>query len=105
MAERNKNLFSKMGIDIDDNEINININQTKDFFNTLKKTLETTAQNIQKDISAGRVDMSENVGIKIDKENINIDLEKTKSFIEDFGKKVENFIGEIDKSVDDIGKK
>ena len=105
MAEENKDLFSKLGIDIGDNKINIDINQTKDFLNTLKQTFESTAQNIQKDLSEGKVDMAENVGIKIDKENINIDLEKTKSFIEDFGKKIENFIGEIDKSVDDIGKK
>lgn len=105
MAEQNKDLFSKLGIDIADNKIHIDINQTKDFFNILKKTFEAAAQNIQKDISEGRVDMSKNVGIKIDKENINIDLEKTKSFIEDFGKKIESFIGEIDKTVDDIGKK
>ena len=105
MAEENKDLFSKLGIDIGDNKINIDINQTKDFFNTLKQTFESTAQNIQKDLSEGKVDMAENVGIKIDKENINIDLEKTKSFIEDIGKNIENFISEIDKSIDDIGKK
>ena len=105
MAEENRDLFSKLGIEIGDNKINIDINQTKDFFNTLKQTFEAAAQNIQKDISEGRVDMSKNVGIKIDKENINIDLKKTKSFIEDFGKKIESFIGEIDKTVDDIGKK
>ncbi|WP_373034137.1 hypothetical protein, partial [Sulfurovum sp.] len=64
-----------------------------------------TAQNIQKDISEGKVDMAENVGIKIDKENINIDLEKTKSFVEDLGKKIESFLGEIDKAVDNISKK
>jgi len=105
MAEENKDLFSKLGIDIDDNKINIDINQTKDFFNTLKKTFEAAARNIQKNISEGKADMAENVGIKIDKENINIDLEKTKSFIEDFGKKIENFIAEIDKTADNIGKK
>ncbi|MEA3433918.1 MAG: hypothetical protein U9R13_05000 [Campylobacterota bacterium] len=105
MAEQNKDLFSKLGIDIDDKKINIDINQTKDFFNTLKQTFEAAAQNIQKDISEGKVDMSKNVGIKIDKENINIDLEKTKNFIDDFGKKIESFISEIDKSVDEIGKK
>jgi len=105
MTEQNKDLFSKLGIDIDDNKINIDINHTKDFFITLKQTFETAAQNIQKDISEGKVDMSENVGIKIDKEKINIDLEKTKSFIENFGKKIESFISEIDKSVDEIGKK
>ncbi len=105
MAEQDKDLFQKIGIDISSDKINIDINQTKDFFNSLIKTFESAAQNIQKDISEGKVDMSENVGIKIDKENINIDLEKTKSFIEDLGKKIESFVGEIDKSVDNIGKK
>ena len=105
MAEQDKDLFSKLGIDIDNNKINIDINQTKNFFNTLKQTFEHTAQNIQKDISDGKVDMAENIGIKIDKENINIDLEKTKSFVEDLGKKIEGFIGEIDKAVDNIDKK
>ena len=105
MQEQDKDLFQKIGIDIGNDKINIDINQTKDFFNTLMKTFEGAAQNIQKDISEGKVDMAENVGIKIDKENINIDLAKTKSFIEEFGKKIENFIGEIDKAVENIDKK
>ena len=105
MTERDKDLFQKIGIDIGNNKINIDINQTKDFFNLLIKTFDATAQNIQKDISEGKVDMAENVGIKIDKENINIDLTKTKNFIEELGKKMESFIGEIDKVVDDISKK
>lgn len=102
MAEQDKDLFSKLGIDLNNNKINIDINQTKNFFNTLKQTFEHTAQNIQKDISEGKVDMANNVGIKIDKENINIDLEKTKSFVEDLGKKIEDFLGEIDKAVEGI---
>ncbi len=105
MAEENKDLFQKMGIDISNDKIDIDITQIKDFFNTMQKTFENSAQNIQKDISEGKVDMSENVGIKIDKENINIDLEKTRSFIEDLGKKIENLVGEIDKSVDNIEKR
>jgi len=105
MAEQDKDLFQKIGIDIRNDKINIDINQTKDFFNALQQAFESTAQNIQKDLSEGKVDMAENVGIKIDKENINIDLEKTQSFIEDFAKKMESFIAEIDKSVDDIGKR
>ena len=105
MAEQDKDLFQKMGIDIDNDKINIDLKQTKDFFNTLQKTFEGAAQNIQKDISAGKVDMAENVGIKVDKDNINIDLAKTKSFIEEMGKKVEGFIGEIDKAVENIDKK
>ncbi len=105
MAEQDKDLSSKLGIDISNNKINIDLNQTKNFFNTLKQTFEDTAKNIQKDIYEGKVDMAENVGIKIDKENINIDLEKTKNFVEDLGKKIEGFLGEIDKAVENIDKK
>ena len=105
MAEQDKDLSSKLGIDISDNKINIDLNQTKNFFNTLKQTFEDTAQNIQKDISEGKVDMAENVGIKVNKENINIDLAKTKNFVEEIGKKIENFLGEIDKAVENIDKK
>jgi len=103
--ENNTDLFSKLGVEVGEGKLNIDLNQTKEFFNALKDTFENTAQNIQKDISDGKVDMAENVGIKIDKENINIDLGKTKSFIEQLGKKLEDFLGEIDKAVDNIEKK
>jgi uncharacterized protein YpuA (DUF1002 family) len=102
MLEQDKDLFQKIGVEISSDKINIDINQTKDFFNTLQQTLDDTAQNIQKDISEGKVDMAENVGIKIDEEHINIDLKKTKHFIEELGKKIEYFLGEIDKVVDNI---
>jgi len=102
MAEQDKDLSSKLGIEINDNKINIDLNQTKNFFNNLKQTFEDTAQNIQKDLSEGKVDMAENVGIKIDKEHIDIDLVKTQSFVEELGKKIEDFLEEIDKTVDDI---
>jgi len=105
MEKQDKDLFQKIGIDIGDEKINIDINQTKDFFNTLQKTFEGAAQNLEKEISEGKVEMAENIGIKVDKDNINIDLKKTKSFIEEFGKKIESFLGEIDKAVDNIDKK
>lgn len=104
-TEQNNNLFEKMGVEVGEGKLNIDFNQTKDFFNALRDTFESKAQEIQKDISEGKVDMAENVGIKIDKENINIDLEKTKSFVEGFGKKIENFLAELEKSVEDITKK
>jgi len=101
-AQNNNDLFSKMGVDVGDGKLNIDLNQTKDFFNALRETFESTAQNLQKDLSEGKVDMAENVGIKIDKENINIDLEKTKTFVEGFGKKIENFLAELEKSVKEM---
>lgn len=102
MLEKKNELFEKMGVEVGEGKLNIDLNQTRDFFNTLKETFESTAQNLQKDLSEGKVDMAENVGIKIDKEHINIDLEKTKSFVESFGQKIENFLAELEKSVEDI---
>lgn len=102
MAEQDKDLFSNLGIEMSNDKINIDINQTKDFFSTLQQTFETTAQNIQKDISEGKVEMGDSVGIKIDDEHIDIDLKKTKRFIEELGRKIEHFLGEIDKAVDKI---
>lgn len=104
-AQNNNNLFSKMGVEVGDGKLNIDLNQTRDFFNALKETFESKAEEIQKDISEGKVDMAENVGIKIDKENINIDLNQTKNFVESFGKKIEGFLSELEKSVADINKK
>ena len=101
----NNDLFRKLGIDIGEGKINIDMNQTKDFFNSLKTMFEGTAENLKNDLSEGKVDMAENVGIKIDKEHINIDLEKTKSFIEDLGKKIEGFVAEIDKTIENVNKK
>jgi uncharacterized protein YpuA (DUF1002 family) len=103
MNEQNNNdLFSKMGVDVGDGKLNIDLNQTRDFFNALRETFESTAQNLQKDLSEGKVDMAENVGIKIDKENINIDLNQTKDFVESFGKKIEDFLAELEKSVNEM---
>ena len=104
MQEQKQDLFQKIGIDISKDKINIDLKQTKDFFNLLKETFEKKAKEIQKDISEGKVDMAENVGIKIDKEHINIDLEKTKSFVEGFGRKIEGFLAELENAVDDIKK-
>ena len=105
MQDNNKDLFERIGIDISKDKINIDMNQTKDFFNSLKTLLDDATQNIKNDLADGKVDLGENVGIKIDKENINIDLTKTKSFIEDFGSKIEHFLQEIDIAVKNIDKK
>ncbi len=100
-----KEIFEKIGVNVSDDNINIDLGKTKDFFNSLQNTLEEKAENIQKDISEGKVDLEENMGIKVDGEHIDIDLKKTKSFIEEFGKKIEHFLGEIDHVVGKLEKK
>lgn len=101
MEKENKELFSKVGLQIDENTINIDLAKTKNFFGTLQKQFEETAQNIDE----GKIDMSQSVGIKVDKEQIHVDLNKAKNFIEDLGKKIEKFLAEIDKAVDKLDHK
>jgi hypothetical protein len=100
-----KEIFKKIGVDVSEDNINIDLGKTKDFFNSLQNTLEEKAENIQKDISEGKIDLEENMGIKIDGEQIDIDLKKAKSFIEEFGKKIEHFLGEIDHVASKLDKK
>ena len=106
MAEKIHNdLFSKLGIEIGDEKINIDLAQTKSFFNTLQETLLQKAEKLQKDISEGKVDLVDDVGIKVDNEQINVDLKKTKNFIETLGSKIQNFVADLEKSVKEIDSK
>ncbi|RRS30216.1 MAG: hypothetical protein P794_07970 [Epsilonproteobacteria bacterium (ex Lamellibrachia satsuma)] len=105
MPKEKEELFKKIGVDVNEDNINIDLKKTKDFFNTLQGKLQQKAQKIEKDISKGIIDLEENVGIKVDDEHINIDLKKTKSFIEQFGEKIEHFLSELDKTVEQIEKK
>ncbi|DAB40908.1 MAG TPA: hypothetical protein CFH81_00980 [Sulfurovum sp. UBA12169] len=101
MKKENEELLSKVGLQIGNDEINIDLAKTKDFFGTMQKQFEETAQNI----SEGKMDMPETVGITVNEEQIHVDLNKAKSFIEDLGKKIEKFLGEIDKAVDKLDHK
>lgn len=105
MMPEKKELFEKIGVNVSDDNINIDVGKTKDFFNSLQNTLQDKAETIQQDISEGKIDLEDNMGIKLEGEHIDIDLKKTKNFIEEFGKKIENFLAEIDHVVDNIDKK
>ncbi|MCD6213113.1 MAG: hypothetical protein J7J02_09045 [Sulfurovum sp.] len=100
-----KEIFEKIGINVSDDNINIDLGKTKDFFNSLQNTLEEKAETIEKDLSEGKIDLDDHMGIKVDGEHIDIDLKKTKSFIEEFGKKIENFLSEIDHVASKLEKK
>ena len=104
MPQEKEEIFKKIGLDVSDDNINLDLNKTKDFFNTLQNTLQEKAENLEKDIANGKIDFEENVGIKVDNEHINIDLKKTKSFIEEFGQKIENFLAEIDHTIGKLDK-
>jgi len=105
MPKEKEEIFKKIGLDVSEDNINLDLAKTKDFFNTLQGNLEKKAETIEKSISEGTVDLSENIGIKVDDEHINIDLKKTKSFIEELGSKIEHFLSEIDHVADKLNKK
>jgi len=102
-TEQTNEMMSKMGIEIDEGKIAIDINKTKGFFSALQEMLQNKAEDLQKNIAEGKLDMADSAGIKIDKEHIDIDLTKTRSFIEELGKKVEGMVGQIDHTVEKIG--
>ena len=105
MAHEQDDLFKKIGIDIDQDKIEIDLGRTKAFFSSLQHKLQQKAEAVQQDLTEGKLDMEEKVGIKVDNEHINIDLAKTKSFIESLGRQIEGFVSELDNTVNDTVKR
>jgi len=98
-------LFEKLGIEVGEGKLNIDLNKTKSFFDTLQGMLQAKAEKLQHEIAEGSVDLGEKVGIKVDNERIDIDLKKTRSFIEELGNTVASVVREIDGVVKEIAKK
>jgi hypothetical protein len=98
-------LLGRLGIALGGEKIEIDLNKTKGFFDTLHNTLKSKAEKLQNDITEGSIDLGENVGIKVDDERIDIDLSKTKSFIENLGNTVAGLVQQIDGAVKDISKR
>jgi len=105
MEKKKENILSLLGINIENEKIDIDLKQTKNFFENLQKTLEQKSKDINESIKEGKVDLSDTVGIKVDDEHISLDLNKTKSFFENLTQKLNNFVQDLDKSVNDLTSK
>lgn len=90
-----KNILSLLGINIENQKIDIDLNQTKNFFENLQKSIEEKSKQIDQNIKDGKVDLEE-VGLKVDKEHISIDLKQTKNFFENLTEKLDGFVKELD---------
>ncbi|MBD3789086.1 MAG: hypothetical protein IE885_01750 [Campylobacterales bacterium] len=101
MEEKKDQILSKVGVEIGEEKINIDIGKTKEFFTDIQKQFTQTAQVM----SEGKIDMPETVGVKVDDEQLHIDLHKAQHFIEELGKKIEKFLGEIDQAVEKLDRK
>jgi len=102
MEEKKENILSFLGINIENEKIDIDLKQTKNFFENLQKTLEQKSKDINESIKEGKLDLSDSVGIKVNDEHISLDLNKTKSFFENLTQKLNNFVQDLDKSVNDL---
>jgi len=98
-----KNILSLLGINIENQKIDIDLNKTKNFFENIQKELEKKSQAIEKSIQEGKVELKD-IGLKVDKQHISLDLNKTKSFVENLTKKLDSFIKDLDNSFKDINK-
>ena len=96
MEEKKENILSMLGINIANEKIDIDLNKTKSFFESLQDTLEKKSEDLSKSIKEGKVDLQDSVGIKVDDEHISLDLKKTKSFFENLTNKVEGFVKDLD---------
>ena len=96
MENKKENILSMLGIDIADEKIDIDLNKTKSFFESLQSTLEKKSEDLSQNIKDGKVDLQDSVGIKVDDEHISLDLKKTKSFFENLTNKVESFVKDLD---------
>ena len=99
-SSKEENLLELLGIKLEDGKLEIDTNQTKEFFENLQKSIEKKAE----DLSSGNINL-ENVGIKVKDEKIEVDLNKTKSLLDNIAKKAKNFVDILDKTINDISKK
>ncbi len=96
--ENEQELLHRIGIEIDQNRVTIDLKKTKSFFTALQETLRQKAEQLQKNMEEGRLKMDE-IGLKLDEERVEVDLQKTKTFIETFEQKINSFLQELDSSV------
>ena len=96
--------LSEIGIHLHNNEITINPEKTKDFFNNLGKKMEKKVYNFTQDLKKGIIE-GEDTGVYIDETKINIDLNRTQDFLSTWDKKMGNFVKEIDDTIKSIDSK
>jgi len=103
--EQNQDLLSKLGIHVGDGEITINTNETKDFFKSIKTTLDTAVKNAEDSIKNHKETKEQSLkkaGIKVDNDVISIDTTKIQEFMQGVSKSAEGLITSLDSSIKDI---
>jgi len=97
LEENSKSTLDKLGINIQDDNIIIDKNQTKQFFNELKDKMHTQIQEISDEVATS-IEKTTQSGMTMTKEHIDID--KTKDLLKTWNKKIDDFVHEFDNTTD-----
>lgn len=100
LEDKNAQL-NQMGIHMEKDNITIDTNKTKEFFNDLSKKLNMQMKKISDDLEKGMIETKE-AGVEINEKHIHIDLNKTQNMLENWGKKIQVFVEEFDEISNNI---
>jgi len=91
-------MLGKLGIDINGDQIQIDLDTTRRFFDNLQESISAQVGQIDANMQQNSQNIGENIGIQIDNDQINIDLEQTKNFIGSIGAQIEKFVSSLSES-------
>lgn len=80
---KEKDLLQKLGIEINDQKIVIDLNKSSTFLNNIEKEMTAKANEIESKIDNADINMTEGMGIVVEGDTIGIDLNKTKNMFEE----------------------
>ena len=87
-----QDLLKKLGFDLTNEKIIIDINKTTSFFENIEKEIEKESQNIEAKIKKHELDFSKDLGIEISQDKIGIDLNKTRNMFQQMNSLVKDII-------------
>jgi len=62
--QENRDVLKKIGVEINDEKIAIDLKKTKSFFTMLQELLQQKAQDLQKNLEEGKLEI-EDVGVRV----------------------------------------
>ena len=85
-------LLKKMGLDLSEKKIAIDINKTNNFFEQLEIEMHGKVEKIEKQIENAEINFTKGIGIEITEDKIGIDLNKTRNMLQEINILMKNII-------------
>jgi len=87
-----EDLLKKLGFDLTNEKIIIDINKTTSFFENMEQEIERESKEIEKKIKNSQLDFTKDLGIEISEDKIGIDLNKTRNMFQGMNSLVKDII-------------